>query len=630
MNVMIHVEMSSLIEKVKQNISSIHFIDLKPEQYDVLCKGPTSVQEKLIPNTLSHDWNFISNHIVYHSRRDITRETQRIVTSFNLQPEMSLILLGCGLGYTIEYIIQRDEPPHMLLIEPDLEVLFYLLARLAWSQYQYIDRLSVFIPQENNENHFESMLSFLKNRCVKNIQVYNHIPSLQAHPSLYQPLKVKLTKLIEMREVNQATLARFENLWNKNIFLNLTSICRSQGISILHNIAQGLPVIIAGAGPSLLSHMHILKQHRKKYILLSVDTAYLPMLNHGIIPDIALCADPQWINHHFVLSRQVKDTLWVLDPVTCYAISHWLEQTQARMLWWNSELPLFQIVKNLADDMGNIKHGGSISTNAFDLAMQMSAQKIILVGHDFAFTGGLVHTKGAALESLQYTTNDRFHTAEQHNYKQLTALPRLPVKSMTQKTIYTNAKLNIFIQWFESQAKKISRNLKQTVQIFQADSEGVDLDNFSFLDIATFLDTCADCKQPIQVILDSPDDKVKNDIAEIQQKLCNYFGKLCQDISYIMELCKTNIHHSYQYLSQPNTKWLHLLEVNDRKILTYKDAYQILSLSMQKTIFGITQVESTEIQLEAQDAISNSLKFYKSMYQASKYTLYLISKISSH
>lgn len=42
----------------------------------------------------------------------------------------------------------------------------------------------------------------------------------------------------------------------------------------------------------------------------------------------------------------------------------------------------------------NVVSGGSVSTEAFMIALQMGFKNIVLIGQDLAFTGGVSHTKG--------------------------------------------------------------------------------------------------------------------------------------------------------------------------------------------------------------------------------------------
>jgi hypothetical protein len=211
-------------------------------------------------------------------------------------------------------------------------------------------------------------------------------------------------------------------------------------------------IVICGAGPSLAESIPDLVKFRNRYFLISVDTAFIPLVKNNIIPDVVISADPQWLNHFFAMSPQAAQCIWLMDPVVCYQSSHYLDKIKAPVYWWDNPFYLDCIIRDFKS-RGEIAHGGSVSTNAFDLALKLNPQTLILVGQDLSFSHKTAHVKGAVLESMIFFKNDRFHGFEMHNLRQMKSLPPRKVKQCIDKqdTLFTNDKMRVFIDWFENQ-----------------------------------------------------------------------------------------------------------------------------------------------------------------------------------
>ena len=598
-------------------IENLSFIALSEDVKDQLL-NPRQSWIDVLGNWSSQDpsgWNITKNNISYHSQKDIPKETKRIVHALHLDKNSHLVCLGSGLGYLIKYALEIPVAS-VLLIEPCVETLFYALSRMSLRTYSNKDILNIFVPPVNNYST-ETLLPFLKNKNMSCVKVYEHIPSFRCSPEIYQAVKKNWNNILTKRKINQATLSRFQSLWNKNICLNLPHIFQDQGINVFKGMVTKLPIIIAAAGPSLLSHIEELKKYQDQYILLCVDTAYLPLVRNNIFPDMVFCSDPQWVNHYFVLSKYVHRSLWLLDPVSCYAISHWLKQNNALCFWWNSSLPFYKELQNVLGDHGEVAHGGSVSTSAFDMAVQMGTKHIIFVGHDFAFTDKLAHARGSALEERVYLHTDRYNTIEIHNFKQLTALPIMQVKSWSGRLIHTNFKLKIFIDWFENHAKQIHKD----IGLWQTDKYGVKLSGFNFLFSWDDIFTEGKKEQFIQMkqkfSLAARESEKDSQSESINQSI----KSLLTSLREVYALCQESINNiqSYPVINDTNLL-MHLLETNDKKILSHRKAYKVVSAQMQEMIFEVTNTSSS-------DALKQSLLFYQVMSQEVRKMQFWLEKL---
>ncbi len=518
------------------------------------------------------------NGVSYHSRRDPAREAAR---QAELPAGKHAILLGVGLGFLLKELSSRKFKT-VIVIEPDPLLLRALLAHIPFSTLAV--EISVYSPMNVSTENLELILGWLQSKNAKDIVIYQHRSAAEAEPALYNPLLSRLKVLLEKRSINQATLIKFQRLWNRNILMNAGMIVRSATLANVLKNVHCPEIVIAGAGPSLSDSLPELKQYRSHFLLLAADTAVIPLLRGGVIPDIVFSADPQWSNHFFIQHADAAKSLWLFDPVVNYSITHQLAEKGGRGACWDSPFIPDTILRD-GISRGEISHGGSVSTNAFDFALRAGAKRIIMVGQDLSFPDGQAHVRGAALESAVFHRNNRFWTMENHNYRQMTALPKIPMAGINGQKVFTNAKLRVFYEWFAAQA--MLQN--QSVEFINATKRGAVLPGFTekaFSDIAWSEGECR---------FSAPVAEKKEDRQGVER-----YKKLSDEI----ELLRDTYRQSEQFAIkmdreiQPEKKLRYMrdLNKNDDIIRNHPDASQMIGLNAQSLILGITENDQAPAQ----------------------------------
>lgn len=509
------------------------------------------------------DAHYQKNKIAYHSKRDPIREAHRQLSSVSKNMR-HLILIGAGLGYLIEIAVEKYSS--VLLIEPDPKVLSMAMQRLDVNKLK--DKLKIYAPQNIATDTLEDILGYLQGKNIHTIQILPFRAAFQAMPQLYVPILDRLKELFERRSVNQATIVKFQDLWNRNVLLNLTQLTRAASYSEIKNSTSVNNIVIAGAGPSLHRSIPALKKHRSKFLLAAADTSLIPLARAGVIPDVVFAADPQSLNRYFSYCKEANEVLWILDPVVSYGLVSNIQN--AKIANWDNPFKIYTLFSKVFGDRGEVRHGGSVSTNAFDFACSLAKEKIILVGQDFAFSGGMAHTKGAALESLKFATINRWNTNENHNYKQLSALPKIPMPAISynqneKQTTITNAKLKIIFDWFVRNAQANDQKL------INATHSGAHLTNWKHKPLEEVLAACS--AQP------TPDfsDFIKTPNPKKIESLKQSLGKLTNDLNSISRICK---------------KALQTNSVNnlEKDLARFPEAKDIAGLGAQSTILKITEL----------------------------------------
>ena len=117
---------------------------------------------------------------------------------------------------------------------------------------------------------------------------------------------------------------------------------------------------------------------------------------------------------------------------------------------WNDILK-----QNLGYEFPNVVSGGSVSTEAFMIALQMGFKNIVLIGQDLAFTGGVSHTKGIE-DALG--DNDSYIKSRQI----------VEVEGINGERLQTDYQMWFYKQWFE----KVIRIYKDKIYVIDATEGG--------------------------------------------------------------------------------------------------------------------------------------------------------------
>lgn len=388
------------------------------------------------------------DNIPFHSAHDPEKEAERLIQGLSKKDANSLyIFFGGGIGYSLLYALKTAEAV-CVWMECFPSILKIALEENDYSEYLKSGRLRILLKPFAEDRLFEAF----KGLSHHSVSFITHRGSLNWKPEEYQECRFICEKFFQKKDVNIATLSKFEKIWTKNILQNLRFLPSMKPVSLLFGLLKGMPAVVTGAGPSLHKDINNLKKFREYYFLITVDTALHILEKNGIEPDLIYSVDPQPINKSY-LEGYAGTGILVFDPTSC---THTLRLSGKfqQGFFTSSPFPLMKLFTDfLTVDAGDVPFGGSVSTNAVSLAELMGAGDVLFFGQDLAFTDGFAHCKGAILEERLNFKETRIHRRELHNYRQLFALPKLTVESYSGESLHTNEKMQIFRKWFEEKAK---------------------------------------------------------------------------------------------------------------------------------------------------------------------------------
>lgn len=563
-----------------------------------------------------------------HSKHDPAKESRRLIETVHPEnKEQIVVFFGAGLGYSVMEFCHRWPNP-VYWLELDFQIHIQALAVLDFSGFKNQIRFINSVTKMGDEmdivnNHLSDsrILNITKGRSNEDVIFVSHRNSYRINPG-FQSLQKSFENYLNKKSVNIATMSRFDRLWTHNLVRNYHILSKARPIGELFGSLDKAPVIICGAGPSLETDIEQIKELSKSCIVLCVDTALHVLESHEIYPDIVICVDPQSINQYHLEFLRSKDAIFVVEPTTSPQSLRQIPQD--RLYFMQSPFVLASILNDSFDqEIGQIAFGGSVSTNAYDLAIKMGSLNILMFGQDFAFSYKKAHASGAKLEERLNFLENRFFRRELHNYKQLFALPVRLVQGKKSNKIPTNDKLMIFLQWFE---KRIAQDAVREIQVFDLKSEGARLQSthtdFESLIPATkaqiktkdhsqfnqckFMKSIEDCIKGL--------DKVKNISCEASM--------ISKDL---MEMWKSD------HKNDTFKKKLKHLDILDLELNSLESYSKIAGLLIQKIIYSLTgestiQSEQGESSNEYLQSLVNSNKLYCGLSEASRDLIYWLQK----
>lgn len=160
-------------------------------------------------------------------------------------------------------------------------------------------------------------------------------------------------------------------------------------VAELFGSRPGQEVFIIATGPSLESHLERLRTIREQAVrplFICVDTAYRPLLNHGIRPDVVVSIDQRISFRHLPAEGTSAIALVYMPMGDPLVIGAW----QGPRFTGYSSSPVYQQMRTQWPK-GLLHGGGSVIHPAVDLAVKMGATQVTLFGADFAFPGDKTH-----------------------------------------------------------------------------------------------------------------------------------------------------------------------------------------------------------------------------------------------
>jgi len=351
--------------------------------------------------------------IPLHSKINPLKEGETSGYSFDPEKFDLLIVLGCGLGYSLLKLKESVSRFRQVVV---IDILYRIENEISKNPH------TSFLSETENIRFFSGMeLPEIENALssavdfhqFRGIQVVEHLQSLRIFPEYYDQVRSIIKKTIDKKAGDKATIKAFGNLFLRNALNNIKSLKYCMPLSSIEGRFSGRKAIIVSSAPSVEESIDKLKSCKDELYVIAVDSA-LPVLRcYGIQPDFVISIDPQGrIGEHF-LGHQRSAAIHIFSIVSPPE----LVRKYGGFISFNSH-PVSQVIEGMYPGACSSidSSTGSVAGDAFMFALTAGFEFIAMTGFDFSFSGNIIYARETSYQK-RYTQyfNNRFKTAETFN-----------------------------------------------------------------------------------------------------------------------------------------------------------------------------------------------------------------------
>ena len=597
------------LEAIKKNIKAypIDFLNLLKDKNDNLDISLEVIETK--SKKYSAKVFKDGKSIFLHSAYDPEKEANTLIKEIENDTDL-IFIFGIGAGYLINAVKKLNV--NIAVIEPSIKFFNLLIDNFKLDKILE-DNITFFIGGDDIED-IEKFISIANTKKVKFFITRSYANLFGEEALFYQQ---KVLSIVDKKIININTISRFDKLWAYNIASNVAKISTHYGANKFFDKYKNIPAVIVSAGPSLEKNIRKLKEIKNKALIIAVDTAMKPLFSHNISPHFVITIDPQKKNSKYFRNVDFKDSVLIAESsVDKEAI----DSFNGAIYFINSIFPLAKYFMEELGNRGDITTGGSVSTAAYDFAIRIGANPIIMVGLDLSFPNYQTHIKGSYHEENFFTEIYKLDSYDSRIYKVLIAGNLREEKNIYNEKVLTDSRFDMYKNWYEEQCLKYNQ-----IKFYNATEGGIVINGMENINLEELIQKFND----IDINIDRNDRNIerKNEIlTNIKNGLIKIEGEISKIKPYILnalELCE-KINEDLKRHRKVD-KLLESLNEYDIKILNISKVNEFLGITMQKTIKAIT--EGFIFEDEKYDkSIVNSYKLYEAMNESIDFNRYIIKR----
>ncbi|OIJ16768.1 hypothetical protein BKP37_05965 [Anaerobacillus alkalilacustris] len=340
--------------------------------------------------TENHSFQVTSNRPI--------EEAKKWCSSISVKGTGAIFMYGSGFGYPLFELFSQKQPHTLVvLFEQDIYLFTAMLYYFDLEPIISTQKISILIGDiEHFAKAFDHLFfSIVFANCTA--------PTLAFTPIAQRNFKTQYQK-IHHYTFSQLGLFIFyigndhlDNLIGlHNLLANMKEIVENPYLSSLRNKYQDVPAFIIANGPSLDKNIDQLKKIKDKGLIISTESAIIPLMKHNIKPDILTIIErtKYTYTYHFENIDYPEDL-----ALLCLG----LVDKQVYPSFPGPKVPIFrnkeainQWINKHVGDGSALDAGANVSHLALELAVYLGANPIVFVGQDYAYgPDGVTHSKDA-------------------------------------------------------------------------------------------------------------------------------------------------------------------------------------------------------------------------------------------
>ena len=330
-----------------------------------------------------------------HPVKDVENMIEDIQKKYSRHP--SLFFYGLGNGIFYKAILKNAAHKKIIVIEPDIEIIYIVLNLIDLSQELASERLVLFYSKLATYTQFYYLIT----KC--GLSSYAKLYELIIHSKFYDDFSDDYIRINQdlTRALTYMAMSHGNSIDDtligirqhiENLPHMLTNYCYRTLVRKRYKMLD--TAIIVSSGPSLDKQLEALKIYAPYVSVISVDGSFPILAKNGIKPDYVTSIERMEPTSNFFNEKFPKideDTYFIVASVThkdtiCKILPRRLTVTMR---------PQLEERQYGLDDYGYLGIGHSCANQAYQLAYALGHKNIVLIGQDLSFgKDGRSHAKG--------------------------------------------------------------------------------------------------------------------------------------------------------------------------------------------------------------------------------------------
>lgn len=356
-----------------------------------------------------------------HSNGIITKEAWNIAKEWYLENKLIYNIYGLGLGHHILELLEMDDALEVIVYESDINIIHIACAYGCMEALlKHNIRFKLIYDPD-----FTKLKTSLKD-LEKEAGYYIYYPSLM---SIYDKMA---RESMEEYFVSYSSVINQRNQLYNNFKKNIINY--DGYIDSLKEKFTNKDLYIIAGGPSLDKNFLLLKNIGEESIILATGTVLKKLIKADIVPDYVIITDG-----NIGAYNQIKDLDTYIPLLFLSTVNHNVTKKYLGKKYLICQEG-FEPAERLAEvnKYSLYRTGGSVTTTALEIGIQLKCKRIIFLGLDLAYTDNLNH----ASDTLEYGNIDMSDC-------------RI-VEDINGNMIKTGKNLDIYRKWIENRVKNIN------------------------------------------------------------------------------------------------------------------------------------------------------------------------------
>jgi hypothetical protein len=326
------------------------------------------------------------------------QEAEKWCRSISVQGTAAIFMYGSGFGYSLFELFTKKQPHTLVvLFEQNIYLFSALLHYFDLEPIIKTQKITLLIGDiEHFAKAFDQLFfSVIFANCTAPAFAYTPIAQRNFKDQYQKIHKYIFSQLgLFVFYIGNDHLDNLIGL--HNLLANMNEIVQNPFISCLKDKYKNVPAFIIANGPSLDKNIQQLHKVQDKGLIISTESAIIPLMKNNIKPDILTIVERSkyTFTYHFEDNQYPEDI-----SLLCLG----LVDKQVFPSFRGGKIPIFRKQESINEwinryvgDGSSIDAGANVSHLALELAVYLGANPIIFVGQDYAYgPDGVTHSKDA-------------------------------------------------------------------------------------------------------------------------------------------------------------------------------------------------------------------------------------------